>query len=547
MSTKSSKRQYLFNAGEYISHYVVIKTLGKGSYGEVYQVEWEYEGETQKAALKIITERSISLSDILQETTNWARVCHRNNIIKILYADQFSSRHGRMIYILSELADCSMEEWLKNYLTKNQKPPPVENVVKYMHDILTDIEYIHQQNILHRDLKPGNILFVKDVPKIADFGSARANGLMQTYRMSGVTPPYCPPEWIDEYLKNQLKGKDPRQKYHDLWSFAVIFYQLMTGVLPFKDTVGILSEDVDFSNKNIPQNLQNFLNKAFQKSISNRFQDATEMRKELDKVRMALDEEFEARKLREEHEIFIKKEVERKRYQEEIGLLDTEPFEDNQKKRQLSNDEESKIEIENEQRDRKNIQESEPEKKDELKSEPPPVEEEIIAEDEEAFEDASQKNFINTTDSEKLSEEDAEGKSSNKQKEQFLTEKQYLALGLECIHKHDYDEAIENYSEALNLNPDNAYAYNNRGTVYYETQNYYLAIEDYNKAIGIKKNFAAAYRNRAKAFDKLGGIKRAKTDRRTANKIESQWKIYLLAASLIIIVLIIIITKLKSN
>src|SRR4030067_699181 len=89
-----------------------------------------------------------------------------------------------------------------------------------------------------------------------------------------------------------------------------------------------------------------------------------------------------------------------------------------------------------------------------------------------------------------------------------------LFLPLSCATniQSKHDKAIEDYSKSIDMNPNNAEAYGNRGLIYYKKGQYDRAIEDFNKAIAINPNDADAYRNRGRAYYDKGFMEKAMAD-----------------------------------
>lgn len=83
-----------------------------------------------------------------------------------------------------------------------------------------------------------------------------------------------------------------------------------------------------------------------------------------------------------------------------------------------------------------------------------------------------------------------------------------------------YDQALSDFSKVIELDPTDRNGYNNRGVIYYYQNEYQKAIEDFTRAIGIDPTFADAYLNRANAFQMVGQLKSAETDRQQARKLK---------------------------
>lgn len=150
---------------------------------------------------------------------------------------------------------------------KKYKKLPEDKVRLYGKQILDAMLYLHQNRILHRDLKPQNILLEKDVIKICDFGFAKQMTASTNFlRSIKGTPLYIAPEIIDE------------KKYThkvDIWSFGVILYELATGYTPFyASTIQQLKPKILYNPVNYPSwmspNLRSLIEGMLQKRDLNR-------------------------------------------------------------------------------------------------------------------------------------------------------------------------------------------------------------------------------------------------------------------------------------
>jgi serine/threonine-protein kinase ULK/ATG1 len=125
-------------------------------------------------------------------------------------------------------------------LIRSQGPLPLNQALAYFQQLREAYRVLHAAHILHRDLKPGNILFHDGVVKLADFGFCKELGREREMTATMVgSPLYMSPEI--------LKGL-PYDARADVWSLGVIFYEMLCGVCPFEQSsIAALSSLIDSS------------------------------------------------------------------------------------------------------------------------------------------------------------------------------------------------------------------------------------------------------------------------------------------------------------
>jgi serine/threonine protein kinase len=210
---------------------------------------------------------------------------------------KLSHPHIVTIYDMGEDFDLSyiaMEylegDTLKKY-TKEENLLPVEHCIQVVKQVCDALEYAHSRGIVHRDIKPANIMLLKDGHiKVADFGIARvaASTKTQTGIIKG-TPYYMSPE--------QAKGKRVDGP-SDIFSLGVVFYQLLTGQLPFKGPnmasimYQITAEDpkppTDYNPK-LSRKVVSIIKRALEKTLKKRYQTAEQMGDDLHLVLQSMD------------------------------------------------------------------------------------------------------------------------------------------------------------------------------------------------------------------------------------------------------------------
>ena len=159
-------------------------------------------------------------------------------------------------------------------------PIEIKEAISITKQICQGLEKAHKSGIIHRDIKPANIFITDDgIVKILDFGLAKAKGHTQLTKMGTTvgTVAYMSPE--------QAKGSDV-DKRTDIWSTGVVFYEMLTGQLPFRGDYeqaviySIINTEPDLSKTS--DELEPILRKAFNKSSAERYQSADEMKADLE-------------------------------------------------------------------------------------------------------------------------------------------------------------------------------------------------------------------------------------------------------------------------
>jgi eukaryotic-like serine/threonine-protein kinase len=207
----------------YIGKYRVKGELGRGGMGAVYLAE--QPGLGREVAIKELIQSAatdpVALKRFLQEAQVMARTSHPN-----LVQVHDLELTGTANYIVLEfIRGKSLREWLN----RGAIPPP--QVFAVMHGVLQALDYAHKHAIVHRDMKPENVLLSDDgMVKVADFGIARLTddtGVGGTATKTGTTvgtPQYMSPEQV---ASSKVDGRS------DLYSAGIMFYELVAGEPPF--------------------------------------------------------------------------------------------------------------------------------------------------------------------------------------------------------------------------------------------------------------------------------------------------------------------------
>jgi len=205
----------------YIGKYRVRGELGRGGMGTVYLAE--QPGLGREVAIKELIQSAdpTALRRFLQEAQVMARTSHPN-----LVQVHDMELQGNVNYLVMEfIRGRSLRDWI------SEKPIPPPQVFAVMHGVLQALEYAHRHAIVHRDMKPENVLISEDgLVKVADFGIARLmddTGVGGTATKTGTTvgtPQYMSPEQV---ASSKVDGRS------DLYSAGIMFYELVGGQPPF--------------------------------------------------------------------------------------------------------------------------------------------------------------------------------------------------------------------------------------------------------------------------------------------------------------------------
>ncbi len=259
----------MFQAGQEIGPYALIKRIGRGGFGEVWLAERRAKFVTTKVAIKLPLEEQVDTDAIKNEAVLWEQASGHPNVMPIIEADEYDGQ----IVIVSEYApDGSLDDFLKR-----ERTLPIRSVVEMAIGILNGLEFLHSKQIIHRDLKPANVLLQGNTPRLTDFGVSRVmKSTGASADMSG-TPAYMAPEAFDRKRNAQT----------DIWSAGAMLYELLSGSRPFPydSLTGLLGAIVrdppDHLPDHIPTKLKQIVFKALEKDPAARYQTAKEMRTDL--------------------------------------------------------------------------------------------------------------------------------------------------------------------------------------------------------------------------------------------------------------------------
>lgn len=266
------------------NRYEILEKIGGGGMAIVYKAIDKLLNRV--ITVKVLREQFVSEDDFIRrfqrEAQAVAKLSHPN-IVSIYDVGHEQDFH----YLVMEYVE---GQNLKEIIVQKAPLDPLE-AIDYTIQILEALEHAHDSGVVHRDIKPHNILVTRNGKvKVTDFGIAQAVSsatLTYTGTMVGSVQ-YISPE--------QAKG-ETTGTYSDIYSAGVVLYELLTGVLPFTGdsaiSIALKHIQSDFIPpsqivEGLPVSLERIVMKAMAKEPTQRFQSASEMRNGLEKVRGTL-------------------------------------------------------------------------------------------------------------------------------------------------------------------------------------------------------------------------------------------------------------------
>jgi serine/threonine protein kinase len=256
----------MFFRGQIIGKYKILSTIGSGGFGTVYLAEDTWIDK--KVALKVPHKQSVDFGQLLREPRLLASLNHPN-IVTILTAE----KQQNVFFIVMEFVP---GETLETIIAR-AGALDVSRALDYTCQISNALDHAHKQGVLHRDLRPSNVLVAESgLLKVADFGTSRFLEIAAHGTTVIGSPPYMAPE--------QFQGKAVFAS--DLYSLGVTMYQMLTGVLPY-DTPsaadfdrlmkGELLTAPRLKNPKIPKAINDIVLKAMAPEIHARYQRAGDL------------------------------------------------------------------------------------------------------------------------------------------------------------------------------------------------------------------------------------------------------------------------------
>jgi serine/threonine-protein kinase len=256
----------MFFRGQIVGKYKILSTIGSGGFGTVYLAEDTWIDK--KVALKVPHKQHLDFGELLREPRLLAALNHPN-IVTILTAE----KQENVFFIVMEFVP---GETLEGIIAR-EGALDLARALDYTCQICNALDHAHRQGVLHRDLRPSNVLVTDNgLVKVADFGTSRFLEIAAHGTTVIGSPPYMAPE--------QFQGKAVFAS--DIYSLGVTIYQMLTGVLPYDtpsphDVERLIRGDLltapRLRNPKIPKAISDLVLKAMAPELPSRYQRASDV------------------------------------------------------------------------------------------------------------------------------------------------------------------------------------------------------------------------------------------------------------------------------
>jgi eukaryotic-like serine/threonine-protein kinase len=270
--------------GEKLGDYEITGSLGKGGFGTVYKAKGE---EDRDVAIKVLNTQALGNARVVKKFFHEAMILARLDHPNITRLMEFFPDGDSYALVMEYVKGVELKDIIKKY----KGPLPFDKGLRIAKQAADAFQYAHENGILHRDIKPGNILITEGTEdvKVMDFGIAKMSSTAShDTAASMLSIHYVPPERFDKSRDIDVRS--------DIYSLGLVFYEIFAGRRPFTATE---TSQIMFSHLNqipdppskhvehLPPQISDAIAKSLEKDPDDRFNDFREFYNALEDIDQA--------------------------------------------------------------------------------------------------------------------------------------------------------------------------------------------------------------------------------------------------------------------